>query len=88
MAWTVEYTSTATSDLRKLDKTIAQRVVDYVDERIATGNDPRQFGRALTGTHRGLWRYRVGGYRIICNFQDDVLRVLVVRVARRDTAYR
>ena len=76
------------SELRKLDKNLAKRVFDYMDGRIASYDDPRQFGKALSGPLGGLWRYRIGDYRVICNIQDDVLRVLVVRVARRDTAYR
>ena len=76
------------SELRKLDKNVAKRVLDYMDGRIASYDDPRQFGKALSGPLGGLWRYRIGDYRVICNIQDDVLRVLVVRVARRDTAYR
>ncbi len=87
MAWRIEYTSTAKSELRKLDKTIAQRVVDYMDKRVAASDNPQQSGTALTGQLGGLWRYRVGGY-LICDIQDDVLRVLVLRVARRDRTYR
>ena len=76
------------SELRKLDKNVAKRVLDYMDESIASYDDPRQFGKALSGSLGRLWRYRVGDYRVICNIQDDVFRVLVVRVARHDTAYR
>ena len=87
LAWKVEYTRAARSELRKLDRTVAQRIVDYMRKRVADSGNPRQLGTALSGPFQGLWRYRVGGYRVICDIQDDVMRVLVVRVARRDTAY-
>lgn len=66
---------------------MAERVVDYMDDRVATREDPRSLGRALTGPMGGLWRYRVGGCRVVCDIQDGVLRVLVVRVGRRDRVY-
>ena len=87
MAWTIEYSDTARSQLRRLDRQMAQRVVDYMDERIAPRDNPRSTGRALTGPMGGLWRYRVGDCRVVCDIQDGVLRVLVVRVGRRDSVY-
>ena len=71
-----------------MDKTTAKRVLNYMEDRVAASEHPRQFGRSLTGPLGDFWRYRVGRYRIICNIQDDVLRVLVVRIATRDRAYR
>ena len=88
MAWTVEYTDTARSQLRKLDRPMARRVLDYMDTRVATLADPRDRGQALTGPTGGLWRYRVGRCRVICDIQDDVLRVLVLRLGGRDQIYR
>ena len=88
MAWTIEYTDTARTQLRRLDRQTAQRIVDYMDQRVSALENPRALGQALSGPLGGLWRYRVGGYRVICDIQDRALRVLVVRVGRRDTVYR
>ena len=87
MPWMIEYSNAAQAQLRRLDRQMARRVVDYMDERVAPRDDPRSIGRALTGPMGGLWRYRVGDCRVICEIQDDVLRVLVVRVGRRDRVY-
>ena len=88
MAWRIEYTDTARTQLRKLDRDTARRIINYMDERVAALDDPRSVGQALTGPLGGLWRYRVGNCRVICDIQDDALRVLVVRVGRRDRVYR
>ena len=88
MAWTIEYADTAMGQLRKLDKQTARRIVDYMDERIAGLEDPRSTGKALTGPLGGLWRYRVGDCRVICDMQDGALRVLVVLVGNRREIYR
>ena len=59
-----------------------------MDELVTVLDDPRRRGKALTGPMGGLWRYRIGRYRVICELQDQVLRVLVLRVAGRDQVYR
>ena len=84
MARAVEYTDTARSQLRKLDRRTTRRVVDDMDGVVAASDDPRQRDRALTGPMGALWRNRVGRCRTICDLQDHVLRVLVLRVGGRD----
>ena len=59
-----------------------------MDERIARLDDPRSSGKALSGPLGGLWRYRIGDCRVICDIQDEVLRVLVVQVGNRAEIYR
>ncbi len=88
MAWTIEYTSMAKQQLRKLDKQVARRIVDFMDQRVAAASNPRQSGKALKGPLGGLWRYRVGDCRVICEIQDGILCVLVVRIGNRKDVYR
>ena len=88
MPWKIEYTDTALTQLRKLDKRTARRIVHYMDQRVAGLTNPRSIGRALGGPLAKLWRYRVGDYRVICDIQTGMLRVLVVRVGSRDKVYR
>ena len=88
MAWTVDYTETARKQLRKLDKQVARRILDFLDERVAASEEPRSTGKALTGPLGSFWRYRVGEYRIICDIQDGQLRVLVVQIGNRREVYR
>ena len=89
MAWTIDYTATAGKQLRNLDRQIARRIVDFMDERIAGQADPRSSGHALTGPLLGVyWRYRVGDYRIICDIQDGALCVLVIEIGNRKELYR
>jgi mRNA interferase RelE/StbE len=81
LAWTIDYADTAKGQLRKLDKQMARRIVDFMDERIAGLENPRSTGKALTGPLGDFWRYRVGDFRVICDIQDGALRVLVYRLA-------
>ena len=88
MVWTIDYADTAIGQLRKFDKQTARRIVDFMDERIAGLENPRDTGKALTGPLGSFWRYRVGDYRVICDIQDGALRVLVVQVGNRRVIYR
>ena len=88
MAWAVELLKSAADALDKLDPATQQRIWRYLRGRLARTDNPRQSGKALTGSYAGLWRYRVGDYRLVCQLQDARLVVLVVKVARRDKAYR
>lgn len=80
MAWRIDFTRNADKAMRKLDKGVAARVFDELDE-IAKLEDPRSRGKALTGNLAGVWRYRVGDYRILCDINDGRLVILVVDVA-------
>jgi len=88
LAWTIEYTDVARTQLRKLDKVAARRILNYMDQRVAPLEDPRVLGKALRGPLGEFWRYRVGEYRIICNLEDQKLRVLVVRLGNRKDVSR
>jgi mRNA interferase RelE/StbE len=89
LAWTIRYTETAEKQLRKLDKPLARRILNFMNERIAQQSDPRSSGKALTGPMLGAyWRYRVGDCRVVCDIQDSELRVLVVELGQRKDVYR
>ena len=84
--WTVNFSTTAAKLFDKLDKPIQRQIASEIDKILANDN-PRQSGKALTGELSGLWRYRAGDYRIVCEIQDKVLMILVIRVAHRKDIY-
>ena len=87
MVWTVEYTTAVERELSRFDRQIARRIRNYMRDRVATRDNPREIGKALHGRWSGHWRYRVGDYRIICDIQDAALIVLVVEVGGRGDVY-
>jgi mRNA interferase RelE/StbE len=86
--WTIEYTRTAETQLGKLDRQIARRILDYLDDKIAPLENPRSRGKALVGPLGELWRYRIGDYRVICEIQDSFMRILVVETGHRKQIYK
>jgi mRNA interferase RelE/StbE len=87
VAWTIEYAASIQKSVRKLDLKTRKRIRDYLETRVAALDDPRKLGLPLNGPLGGLWRYRVGDYRIICEIQDERLRVLVLTIGHRRQIY-
>ena len=85
--WRVEFDPDAARDLRKLGHEARRLILRYLRERIATADNPRRFGHALTGDLKGLWRYRVGDFRIVAKIEDDSFIVLVLTVGQRRDVY-
>ncbi len=85
--WKIEYDEKAVRELMKLDRQTAKRIKIYLDERIATDDYPRRFGEGLTENMAGLWKYRIGDFRVIADIQEHRIVVLVVRIAHRSKAY-
>jgi mRNA interferase RelE/StbE len=88
LAWQIEFTPEAEKQLAKIDRQSANRITNFLRERIAAAENPRSLGKALKGVLREFRRYRVGDCRIICRIENDRLLVLVVRVAHRREVYR
>lgn len=87
MTWKIEWDDRARKELRKLDSPIQKEILSYLRTRIVGSNNPRIFGQSLSGNKAGLWRYRVGNYRIICRIEEDTLVVLVLSVGHRKEIY-
>jgi mRNA interferase RelE/StbE len=84
--WRVETTEQFDRDFKKLDRAIQQRVMAYLEE-VEKLDDPRQRGKGLTANHTGVWRYRVGDYRILAQINDNSLTVLTLNVDHRKDVY-
>jgi mRNA interferase RelE/StbE len=89
LVWRIEFDEPVKKQLNKLDRQIAKRITTFLRERVATLDNPRMIGEALTGSRLGeFWKYRVGDYRILCRLEDDILRVFVIKVGNRREVYR
>lgn len=86
MAWEISFTHRAAKAFRKLDKPVQRRVSRLLHE-VAGLDDPRVRGKALVGDKSGLWRWRVGDYRVIADIYDKKVTVVVVDVDHRSHVY-
>ena len=87
MNWDYSFDERALKELKKLGRQAQSEIIAYLDERVAGDAEPRRFGKGLKADLAGLWRYRVGDYRILCQIKDRELLVLVVAVGHRKNIY-
>lgn len=87
MAYELRFASTAVKQLRKLETTTARRIVEYLEAVVAL-EDPAVRGKNLTGEYSGIWRYRVGDYRVLCDVDKTKLVVLALEISHRSKSYR
>lgn len=84
MSYTVEFTTTAARQVRKLPRNIRARILDAVE---ALSVEPRPRGaRKLVGEDIA-WRLRTGDYRVIYEIVDETLTVTIIRAAHRREVY-
>jgi mRNA interferase RelE/StbE len=88
LAWTANFDPRALKELESLDRIAQKRIVAYLQTRVLEKGKPRDLGKPLTGDKAGLWRYRIGDFRLICRLDDEAQRALILRVAHRKEAYR
>ena len=88
MGWQIEFLPEAAKELKKLDRPVAARIIRTLEERIAPLPDPRTAGGGLVGDNAGLWRWRIGDYRVVARIEEERVTILVVRVAHRREVYR
>ena len=88
MNWVYRFDQRALKEFKKLGQPTQKNIIAYLDDRIAGEADPRRFGKGLKADLAGLWRYRVGDYRILCQIRDGELLVLVIAIGHRKDVYK
>jgi mRNA interferase RelE/StbE len=85
--WVYRFDARALKELKKLGTQAQRDLISYLDDRVLGEGNPRKLGTPLKGNLTGLWRYRVGDYRILCQIKDSELLILVVAVGNRKDIY-
>ena len=86
MAYEVVWHPKVKADLAAIAKPAAARIIAKVKEHLT--QDPSGSGKPLKGLFKGLYRLRVGAYRVIYAVDHVERRVLVLHVQHRKDAYR
>ena len=84
----VIFTDSALKELKKLDKPVVRVIKNWVVKNLVDCVDPRIHGKPLMGNLKGVWRYRVGDYRLFADNRDDKLVIFLFEVAHRKEIYK
>ncbi len=83
----LQYSKTAVKQLTKLDAKTREIIYSWIDKNLNNCVNPRTYGKPLTGDKKGLWRYRVGNYRIVAKIIDKDVTILIVEIGHRREVY-
>lgn len=87
MAWEIEFKPSARKVFDKLDRSIQRKILKFLNKKIAPLENPRVFGKSLSYDKYGLWRYRIEDHRVICQIDDGIIKIVVVKVGHRKEVY-
>jgi mRNA interferase RelE/StbE len=85
MDYAVEYGGGAVKDLGALDRPVAQRIVRTIRQKLTTA--PLEYGSRLK-YYEGLYKLRIGDYRVIFKVDNDSCRVFIAVIGNRKEIYR
>ena len=86
--WLINVRDKAVKALAKIDRKEADKIWHFLEVELPAMSNPRASGKALKGDFKGLWRYRVGDYRLIAQIKDSELVVFVVEIGHRKNVYK
>ena len=72
-------------DISHLDPPVWDRIKKQINNRLTS--KPEYFGSPLRGTLKGLWKYRVGDYRVVYTIDSQKELISILLVAHRKDAY-
>ena len=83
MGYKIVYKKSITKDLKGIDKTRLKRIINSIEKKLI--QNPKA-GKMLTGEFKGLYRIRIGDYRVIYSILES--EVLILRIAHRKDVYK
>ncbi|MDM8521429.1 type II toxin-antitoxin system RelE/ParE family toxin [Anaerolineales bacterium HSG6] len=83
----VEFTDDALDDLAKLSKDIGQRILKKI--RWLAENFESLSPEPLTNQWQGMYKLRVGDYRVVYTFESETRRLIIVHlIGHRREVYK
>ncbi|MBR0248731.1 MAG: type II toxin-antitoxin system RelE/ParE family toxin [Synergistaceae bacterium] len=83
--YTVILSSRAEKELKSIDTVTAESIKSDI---LSLEDNPRPLGVKKLKGYKDLWRIKSNVYRIIYRIKDDIVTVIVVRIAHRKKVYQ
>lgn len=74
----VELSKDSRKELKKIDKYQQKVINQWICRYLRDCQNPRSYGKALSGSLQKYWVYRIGHYRVICEIDDkhQIIQIL------------
>lgn len=83
MSYQVRTAKKFDKSFKKLDRYSQKLIKNWIEGNLINCLNPRLWGKALTGNFKGLWRYRIGSYRLLAKIDDDKLMIFAINRRQR-----
>ena len=84
----VELSEQALKAFKKMDSQIATMIFAWISKHLKGCENPRFHRKGLIADKKGIWRYRIGDYRLLAHIFDDRLIIMVVDAGHRRDIYK
>ena len=88
MVYKLEFSKRFDRQFSKLDKSTQRYIFNWLIKHLDNVENPRYSSKSLTGNKQGLWRYRIGNYRVIVDISDTNCVIIAVEVGHRKFIYK
>ncbi len=89
MSWSLALTDEFNRAIQNIDRKLQGRILQAIGHLSRKPTEPLgDTVKPLTGDLKGLWRYRLGDYRLVYQPDSDGRRVVLVTFTARSEAYQ
>ena len=75
-------------NLKKQDKYTLKILKKWINDNLVNCENPRQKGKELKEKLKGIWRYRIGNYRLFAIIKDKELIIILIDFDHRKNIYK
>ena len=86
MPYKVIKTDNFVNNFKKLDNSIKISILKYI-KKLELSDNPKAYGKELSGNMAGLYRFRINNYRIITKFENDKFTIKGLAAGHRRNIY-
>lgn len=88
MSYQVIYEKRAIKALAKIDRGQQRMILSWIEKNLENTENPEQYGKALKGSLKKYWRYRVGNYRILADIDQTEIKIILFNIGHRKDIYK
>lgn len=84
----VEFKKSVAKTLNTFDQQTKIMLMSWINKNLCHCDDPRFSGKPLKGQFKGLWRYKIGNYRIIAQIIEHKVTIIIIDIDHRKDIYK
>ena len=74
-------------DLKELDGSVVKFILKYI-KKLENSENPKAYGKELSGNMVGLYRFRVSDYKIVAKFINNTFIIQGLGIGHRKNVYK